>query len=232
MEHPIDQIVELKSQAEAIRVYTVQKQLGTDSQLAATEIVRRAERGIGVAIRAGQERGEIRSLSDTRTPGRDNRVAISDSVSVPRAVDLVSRHDLMNTNGIYAITDGITDEQFDEAIAVARSEKNLSRANTVKTARVIAETNLPPAEMSTLRANRIIEEKRRRYGTNDRPEILRKTRRLDSNRIVEQTVISAYISDELLEAINYDELNPASLIRSADRTRRADAVRKSCRPCQ
>src|SRR5438034_11436123 len=55
----IEQIAEIKSQAEAVRVYTMQKQLGMDAQLAAAEIVRRAERGIGLAIRRGQECGEI-----------------------------------------------------------------------------------------------------------------------------------------------------------------------------
>ena len=38
-------------------MYTAQKQLGKDAQLAAAEIVRRAERGIGVAIRRGQQNG-------------------------------------------------------------------------------------------------------------------------------------------------------------------------------
>jgi hypothetical protein len=60
LEHgQIEQIAEIKSQAEAVRVYTAQKQLGKDAQLAAAEIVRRAERGIGVAIRRGQQTGEI-----------------------------------------------------------------------------------------------------------------------------------------------------------------------------
>jgi hypothetical protein len=46
LEHgEIEQIAEIKSQAEAVRVYTAQKQLGRDAQLAAAEIVRRAERG-------------------------------------------------------------------------------------------------------------------------------------------------------------------------------------------
>src|SRR6516164_2009608 len=60
----IDQIAEVKSQAEAIRVYTMQKQLGKDAELSATEIVRRAERGIGVAIRKGQEAGVIRGKGE------------------------------------------------------------------------------------------------------------------------------------------------------------------------
>src|SRR5215471_10223272 len=60
LEHgEIEQIAEVRSQAEAVRVYTAQKQLGKDAQLAAAEIVRRAERGIGVAIRRGQQTGEI-----------------------------------------------------------------------------------------------------------------------------------------------------------------------------
>src|SRR5437773_6360281 len=60
LEHgEIEQIAEIKSQAEAVRVYTTQKQLGQDAQLAAAEIVRRAERGMGVAIRRGQQGGQI-----------------------------------------------------------------------------------------------------------------------------------------------------------------------------
>ena len=67
----IDQIAELKSQAEAIRVYTMSKQLGKDAELSATEIVRRAERGIGLAIRRGQEDGLIQTRADGGWPSRD-----------------------------------------------------------------------------------------------------------------------------------------------------------------
>src|SRR6266496_5634820 len=70
LEHgEIEQIAEIKSQAEAVRVYTAQKQLGKDAQLAAAEIVRRAERGIGVAIRRGQRNGEIAKRGDRRSHG-------------------------------------------------------------------------------------------------------------------------------------------------------------------
>src|SRR5215470_17892519 len=65
LEHgDIEQVAEIKSQAEAVRVYTTQKQLGKDAQLAAVEIVRRAERGIGIAIRRGQHDGEIARRGD------------------------------------------------------------------------------------------------------------------------------------------------------------------------
>ena len=50
-------------------MYTTQKQLGKDAQLAAAEIVRRAERGIGVAIRRGQQNGEIARRGDRGSRG-------------------------------------------------------------------------------------------------------------------------------------------------------------------
>lgn len=45
----IESIVELKSQAEVIRVLTIQKNLAKDAELAAAEIVRRATAGIAIA---------------------------------------------------------------------------------------------------------------------------------------------------------------------------------------
>ena len=71
LEHgEIEQIAEIKSQAEAVRVYTAQKQLGKDAQLAAAEIVRRAERGIGLAIRRGQQQRPDRQAGGSRQPRR------------------------------------------------------------------------------------------------------------------------------------------------------------------
>src|SRR5262249_61766909 len=59
LEHgEIDQIAELKSQAEAVRVYTAQKQLGQGAQLAAAEIGRRAGGGVGGGMRSARQAGE------------------------------------------------------------------------------------------------------------------------------------------------------------------------------
>ena len=69
----IASIVEMKSQAEAIRVYTMQKQLGKDAELAATEIVRRAERGIGLPS------AWARSGRDCEAPARPPRLTINRS---------------------------------------------------------------------------------------------------------------------------------------------------------
>ena len=120
----IEQIVELKSQAEAIRAYTMSRQLGRDAELSASEIVRRAERGIGVAIRRGQEAGEIRKSGYRRAGSDDTRLPPDHYFAHPR-----------ERSDTYAITDGVTDEEFDDAVESAKSEENLSRANVLRKVR-------------------------------------------------------------------------------------------------
>jgi hypothetical protein len=126
----IAQIAELKSRAEALRVYTAQKQLGRDAQLAATEIVRRAERGIGLAIRQGQEEGSIIRHGGTRGSKHDG------NEFEPRPVTDFATYDELNgngsTTGIYAMTDGVPDKDFEQAVVEAKNEENLSRANVVR----------------------------------------------------------------------------------------------------
>ena len=128
----IEQIAEVKSQAEAVRVYTVQRQLGRDAQLAAAEIVRRAERGIGVAIRRGQAAGQIRRRGDhggARMAGN----GAGKTISKPGPSDFASPVELRgNGAGIYHLTDGVSDEDFEEAVAAAKTEQDLSRANVVR----------------------------------------------------------------------------------------------------
>jgi len=129
LEHgEIEQIAELKSRAEAIRVYTTQKQLGKDAELAAAEIVRRAERGIGEAIRRGQQAGEVRSRGQsrvTRQPGNNRLVA--------SPTDFATEDELTgNGAGIYHLTDGVGAGDFEDALDQAKAEGNLSRANLVR----------------------------------------------------------------------------------------------------
>jgi hypothetical protein len=135
LEHgQIDQIAEIKSQAEALRVYTTQKQLGKDAQLAAAEIVRRAERGIGVAIRRGQQAGEIAKRGE-----RGGRRALGVDAGNPNdrcddhlgSPGLFFRHADERADA-YAMTDGVPDADFEDAIGEAKAEGNLSRANVVR----------------------------------------------------------------------------------------------------
>ena len=46
-------------------------------------------------------------------------------------MDLAQQSDLTgNGTGIYAMTDGVTDEEFDQALTEAKDESNLSRRRT------------------------------------------------------------------------------------------------------
>jgi hypothetical protein len=130
----IEQIAEIKSQAEAVRVYTTQKQLGKDAQLAAAEIVRRAERGIGLAIRRGQQNGQFARRGDRGSRGApgvqggnpgDRR---GDHLGSPAGF---FRHGDERADA-YAMTDGVCDTDFEDALGEARAEGNLSRANVVR----------------------------------------------------------------------------------------------------
>ena len=135
LEHgEIEQIAEIKSQAEAVRVYTAQKQLGKDAQLAAAEIVRRAERGIGLAIRRGQQNGQIARRGDRGSRGApgvhggnpgDRR---GDHLGSPGSF---FRHGDERAD-TYAMTDGVTVSDFEEALGEAKAEGNLARANVVR----------------------------------------------------------------------------------------------------
>ncbi len=121
----IEAIVETKAQADAIRVYTMQRQLGKDAELSAAEVVRRAERCIGLAIRKGQAEGTIRRTGQ----------GLGDTRQLASPTDHATRDDLSGNGkqpGFYAMTDGVTDAEFESALTEAKKERNLSRANVVR----------------------------------------------------------------------------------------------------
>lgn len=135
----IDRIAEMRAQAEAIRVYTMSKELGRDAELAATEIVRRAERGLGLCVRRGQEEGWL--AANGKTPGNQYSQdhlgrSIDDKSS---KMILASPGDYVGDGGtrsdIYAMTDGVSDAEFDQAVAEARADGNLTRAGLLRKTR-------------------------------------------------------------------------------------------------
>lgn len=100
--------------------------LSKDTVLEAQMQQRRWERALGSAIREGQERGEIaghggaRDSSSNTTSLKDLNLSYSDMSGA-------GKHP-----GIYALTDGTTDAEFESALATARDEGNVSRANVVR----------------------------------------------------------------------------------------------------
>lgn len=152
----LPQIVEFKQKAAAIQEIAKQVRMGKEFQLDAAEFVRRAERGLGVAIREGQERGEVASKTNGLAAGprsdyqrngqtvhvdRDVQNTVKSPTDFASASELSGQH---GAGGIYAMTDNVSDEQFEEAMAEARREANLSRANVARKARAKAETQPTP----------------------------------------------------------------------------------------
>jgi hypothetical protein len=132
-------IAEFKAWAATVAEMARQKGLAEEIQLDALEMVRRAERGIGVAIRNGQKAGDIRRRGQHEgnqyTSGRGSNNASSKR----RPTDFADHHELTgNGAGIYHLTDGVTDEQFEEGLDQARDEKDVSRANVVRKVQGIA----------------------------------------------------------------------------------------------
>jgi hypothetical protein len=130
----IERIAEVRSQAEAVRVYTRQKQLGREAELAAAEIVRRAERGIGVAIRRAQQQGRIARRGDRGSRGapgmRGGNPGDTRGDHLGSAAPFFKHPS--ERAGAYAMADGATDGEFEDALAAAKAEGNMSRANVVR----------------------------------------------------------------------------------------------------
>lgn len=131
-------IAEFKAWAATVAEMTRQKGLAEDIQLDALEMVRRAERGIGVAIRNGQAAGEIRARGQREhTANQWGRAVPGDNLNSKGSPYQYATADELHGNGagIYRLTDGVSDERFDDAVTTARAEKNLSRANVIRNAR-------------------------------------------------------------------------------------------------
>lgn len=140
----IDRIAEIRSQAEAVfRACSPQDRLGKDARLTATGFLRRAERALGLAIRQGQAAGTIRGRHNGRQLPRPGMAPIRP------VTEFATMHDLAGSGkregsqvGIYALTDGISDEDFEAALAGARAEGNLFRSNVARKARARADGGL------------------------------------------------------------------------------------------
>lgn len=249
----IDRIAELRSQAEAVRVYTIQKQLGEDAQLAAAEIVRRAERGIGIAIRRGQDAGEIRKRHENSGPRsdyvRNGQVVHADLLHDSNKVSPADYAGQGQAQvDVYAMTDGVSDEGFEDALAEAKAEGNLSRANVVRKTRQRArrpgtrpdgEQVPAPADRSSAAAARRAELIGRWAGEGSTSrqiagllgirddavrriardhaisiradEVVGRTRRTDSNRIVRETASALEGLAMGAELVNPSDLDKAEV---------------------
>jgi hypothetical protein len=124
----VTQVAELRSQAEAVRVYVTQKHLGREAEMAAAEVVRRAERGLAQTIREGQAAGLVRQRADGGWHARQ--------VDGTGGTHKISSGDVLGRGrtraGMYAMFDGVSDEDFEDALALAKAEGSLARASLVR----------------------------------------------------------------------------------------------------
>ncbi|MFC9765779.1 hypothetical protein, partial [Rhodococcus jostii] len=151
-------IVEFKAKAAAVQEMAKQLRLGKDMQADAAEFVRRAERGVGAGIREGQGDGtvETNATAARRREQRKQDVATEHRGSrLPNARDFAKQSELYGpdgSSGIYAMVDGVSDEQFEEALGEARTEGNLSRANVARKCKAKAKAPLADPSPDTPRS--------------------------------------------------------------------------------
>ncbi len=111
------------------------RQLGLSKEVRsdAQEVVRRSERCVGVAVRNAQDEGTLTGQDSSRTLGTGGKRRGHQSTTTSIG-DVIPRG--RSRTETYAITDGVSDERFEQAIAEARAEGCLSRANVARKARV------------------------------------------------------------------------------------------------
>lgn len=136
-------VQEFRAKAAAIHEVSKQLRLSQDLQNDATEFLRRAERCLGLAIREGQKSGTVLNNNENVGPRSDyvrNGKTVRVQDPLPKRKKL-SPKDFFSggtqTFDIYAMTDGIADDVFDQIIAEAKAEGNLSRANIARRARAL-----------------------------------------------------------------------------------------------
>lgn len=209
---------------------------GPAVELDSAEILRRCERGVGRAIRNGQASGTIASRENPgNRPRRDyirkgkliqiGEVPPSSVIASPRAF-LPGKQIAFE---IYALIDGIGDDWFDQVIAEARAEGNLSRANVIR--RLGRQQENFSRAPRRRKAERIAElaadgvssrQMAEALGISDETirniarefdveipadKIIARTRRPDSNRIVTQTVDTLSSLVLGLDLVDYDDID-------------------------
>lgn len=199
-------VAEFKAWAATVAEMTRQKGLAKEIQLDAQEMVRRAERGIGLTIRNGQATGDIqpnggdRRSDETRYPDEKSERPMASTDFLRPGNEMTQTYDL---------TDGVTDEQFEEALEDAREEGNVSRANVIRK----VEGKKSPQEATLERRKRIREMAAENYTSRQIAETVgmridslgklvkqlgisipadgvvgRKSRRIDPDRVISETV--------------------------------------------
>lgn len=187
-------IAEFRAWAATVAEATKQRNLAQDIQLDAQEMVRRAERGIGLAVRNGQEAGTIKKQYEHDHTVNRYGPSLPSSEKKTRQ----SPTDFFPGGGgaqtaTYAMTDDVTDEAFDTALTEAKAEGNLSRANVVRKVTGTGSSTSPAAR------RRPITDQAKDAGWDIRKSAERITRILQDDRLpAHKQQVSAALRNHLL----------------------------------
>lgn len=224
-------IKDVRAYLATVQEATRQKDLSKGIQEDATEMVRRAEYALGRAIREGQEHGEIASQGDI---GR-NRTSLSEVLASPtdfaRPGELYGNGHGNQSTGILGMADNAEPEEFEQALADAKEEGNLTRANVGRHIEAIsAKSSAQQSKWAEVR--RLAEEERwasrdinarlhiyvrdndfRREATKrgisfPADVVFSKKKQLQSLDIIQRAVTSAAVTAEALGIVSTDDVTP------------------------
>jgi len=201
--------------ADAAKRLKVSKEIQVDAEV----MVRRSERALGQSIRGGQERGEIATNGERLNRGLPTEKTSADEFFSGGG----------ETSDVYALTDDVTDDDFETAIEGAKDEGNVSRANVVRKIRAPGESTY--SEQHAAKWERIaalaksgsassqiarevgMSEAGVKSGAKDRgidiraDRVLGRVHRLDSNRIIRESVSALENIVNGFALINYDDID-------------------------
>ncbi|UAJ79992.1 hypothetical protein IT072_02625 [Leifsonia sp. ZF2019] len=221
---PAQDVAQFKAFVATVAEAAKQKKLSEDIQLDAVEMVRRSERALGVAIREGQAAGQIARTGDIGGNLNDPRVSRGDNLARPRQF-FGSQPERTDA---FKMSDTVTEDEFEEVIATAKAEGNLSRANVVaKVSEItsyreqqdskweyIAEmaaqglTSHQIAREVGMSEKGIRESARKRAITFPADKIVGRTRRVNPLEVLEQIVMTIEVSQSSLELVSYEDVTP------------------------
>ena len=223
--NPAREVSDFKAFVATVAEAAKQKKLSEGIQLDAVEMVRRSERALGVAVRKGQEAGEIARQQDG---GRPKTSSERDEVFRKASPASFFNGSGQLAHETYVMTDDVTDEQFDAVITEAKAEGNLSRSNVVRKVK-----NLPTfSEAQAEKWDRIADLANQGYTSHQiarevgmtrdgvaagakkynivfpADQIVGKTKRIDPTDVLERIVASLEADVSALELVRFEDIAP------------------------
>lgn len=223
---PAQDVAEFKAFVATVAEAAKQKKLSEDIQLDAVEMVRRSERALGIAVKQGQESGAIQSKTNMQFRGNQHANRPDGSVGMPSPDQFFSGGG--ERTAVYAVTDNVTDAEFEEAVTAAKEEGNLSRANVVSKVQsltaykethdekwaTIAQMAADGYHSAQIAKTVGMSEQGVRKGARDKgihiraDKVLGNTRRIDPLFVIEQIVLGLEVTETSLELVSYEDVTP------------------------